>query len=341
MASHSEVAHRWAQDDATARTIKGYNLFYDRSRGYAGLFAEGSEEQTIFSHGYHFPLAAFQTTPAGERVVLGNFHERRSVSTSQHQSEVRHAIPGRYRVFDVPHVSPRRKTGGSEGFHADNLAALVERAADMHGKARRARKNGDYYTRAARDWLEMATDYASAFALDWTAPASVAEAAAEVERLATEKAEAYRLERERRAEAERQRMAALREAQAEDFAAWISDAPGSRVPSSYATDPASDSVYLRRHGDELQTSRGASVPWDHAVKAFRFIKLCRERGEAFRRNGRVIRVGHFQVDSIDINGNMHAGCHYFAWEQIEAVARREGVFEMDASPEAVETREHA
>lgn len=93
--------------------------------------------------------------------------------------------------------------------------------------------------------------------------------------------------------------------------------------------------------EELQTSAGASVPWAHAVRVFQFIRHVRETGKPFQRNGRVIRVGHYQVDSIDAEGNMRAGCHYFAWSQIADIARREGVFDVAPSADAVETREHA
>ncbi len=94
-------------------------------------------------------------------------------------------------------------------------------------------------------------------------------------------------------------------------------------------------------GERLETSHGADVPWDHAVKAFRFIRLCVERGEGFKTNGRVIRVGHFRVDEITPEGDMRAGCHRFAWSVMRELAEREGVFALSPSAEAVETREGA
>lgn len=84
-------------------------------------------------------------------------------------------------------------------------------------------------------------------------------------------------------------------------------------------------------GGTLETSHGASVPLPHAVKAFRFVKLCRERGTGWASNGRIIRVGHYQIDGIDADGNFKAGCHRFAWPEIAALATRLGVF--DAAPD--------
>lgn len=83
-------------------------------------------------------------------------------------------------------------------------------------------------------------------------------------------------------------------------------------------------------GGTLETSHGASVPLAHAIRVFRFLKLMRERGEQWRKNGRTIRVGHYSVDVVRPDGGFTAGCHRFAWPEIEALAVSLGVF--DISP---------
>jgi hypothetical protein len=140
-------------------------------------------------------------------------------------------------------------------------------------------------------------------------------------------------------EADEQREAARLKTEAEKaekeatFKAWLAGESVS-LPSAYREGPHG-SAYVRRRGDYLETSQGASVPWSEAVKAFRFIKLCRARGEGFKANGKTIRVGHFSVDSISRTGNMQAGCHYFRWEDIEALAVAQGVFDLEPSADAV------
>ena len=84
-------------------------------------------------------------------------------------------------------------------------------------------------------------------------------------------------------------------------------------------------IRLRIVGDELQTSLGARVPLDHAVKAFRVIKRLRDKGEAYQRNGHTIHLGHFALDAVDKGGNVTAGCHHVAWGEIERVAMLAGV----------------
>lgn len=328
MASHAQVAHRWAQDDASARTVRGFNIFFDRAPSYPGLFGcdifPNSVENVIYSYGYHFPIAAFQTTRDGARVVLGNFSERRSVSTAKHQREVRRAIPPKYPVFDVPYVSPTHTNGDVARFHERNLEALLERVAENASKAKRARINAPWLYEQAASWLRQAQEYAATFGLAPVAD-DVTGAAATLASLQEEAARVYAEARARR-EAQRQAdEAAAREEQSAAFAAWQSGEPGARVPYAWATDSVG-SVYVRRNGDTLETSRGASVPWEHAVKAFRIIRQVKARGVAWASPLETpVRVGHFRVDRIDANGDTHAGCHFFAWEHMAALAEREGV----------------
>lgn len=127
-------------------------------------------------------------------------------------------------------------------------------------------------------------------------------------------------EAEQAEKAERER--AEREAK---LAAWCNGEAGAAPP--YRADKQGGAL-MRIRGDMLETSQGASVPLDHAIKAFRMIKACKLAGKGWRRNGKQIRVGHFEVDSIDSEGNMTAGCHKFHWPEIARVAKAAGVFDM-------------
>ena len=76
---------------------------------------------------------------------------------------------------------------------------------------------------------------------------------------------------------------------------------------------------------KLETSNGADVPLIDAIQVFRMVKLVRERGQGWKRNGAMLPVGHFQVDAISPEGNFQAGCHRFAWGEIERLAGELGV----------------
>lgn len=134
-------------------------------------------------------------------------------------------------------------------------------------------------------------------------------------------------ERLRLLERERAKLAA-----AERIALWYAGERVGRVDFDAATGGAA----LRIVGDILETSHGASVPLAHAVKVFQFVKLCRDKGTPWKRNGKTIRVGHFQVDSIAANGDFVAGCHSFTWTEIERVAKSANLFDVAPSAEAVE-----
>lgn len=82
-------------------------------------------------------------------------------------------------------------------------------------------------------------------------------------------------------------------------------------------------TFVRRVGDTLETSRGAECPFSHAVVAFLKAQQCRATGTTWQRNGQQIRVGHFNVDSIDAEGNMRAGCHLIMWPEMLRLAIRE------------------
>lgn len=142
----------------------------------------------------------------------------------------------------------------------------------------------------------------------------------------TPSAEAIEAERERR---NRERM----EAERERREAWLAGKGSGR----FSDERGGALLRIIGEGDkaELETSHGARVPLAHAIKAFRFVKLIRERGETWRRNGRTVRVGFYQIDSIDPDG-FDAGCHRINWPEIERVAKLAGVFDCEPSDAAAE-----
>jgi hypothetical protein len=140
---------------------------------------------------------------------------------------------------------------------------------------------------------------------------------------------AKRAERKAAREAEERRIAAL---------AWIDG--GSRRPYG---GPVLLRVFTSgRDGTKhLETSLGATVPLDHAIKVFRFVKLCREQGREWHRNGHTLRVGHFQVDHVAANGDFHAGCHFIQWPEVERLATALGFMDEAASDTGLEATHHA
>lgn len=94
-------------------------------------------------------------------------------------------------------------------------------------------------------------------------------------------------------------------------------------PSGYAGQ-APMLIMLRKRGDLLETSRGAEVPWEHAKRIFTAASQVRCNGSSMGfEHGNGPRIGHFRLDRIDCNGDVHAGCHHLFWQEMLGLAIKE------------------
>ncbi len=99
---------------------------------------------------------------------------------------------------------------------------------------------------------------------------------------------------------------------AEKLEKWLSG------ESSYA--PSMSETVCRVIGDTVETSRGARVPLNDALRVVKLAKHCRDNGETFARD--VFTTGIYRGISIDTHGNVTIGCHEISWRAIsECVAR--------------------
>jgi len=335
------VAHVWAQ------------MTQNEGRSHNGNFS--FEGNTLYS--YSTPIAQIHRTPSGPVVLLTE--QSYSVTTNgKHKNQVWRATDyGRtLPIFVVPFIgawggqAPRHDHAmPDEERHAANLAYLVAQHVDAVKRLKRMREIwGDIFETLERTG-RPAFDYAATFglpapALDLTQDTTDIEAH-HAARNARNADPAYQAKRQREAErrearkAEKERIEALarHEREAEMRARWLEG--GSIWGASLRT--AEGGALLRVKGEELQTSQGAAVPLAHAIKVFRFVKLCRDNGAEWRRNGHTIRVGHFQVDRIAPNGDFRAGCHFIEWAECERIARQLGIFDDEGSNEALEESAHA
>jgi hypothetical protein len=110
---------------------------------------------------------------------------------------------------------------------------------------------------------------------------------------------------------------------AADIEKWRNGDTSIRLPY----DLAEQNTMLRIRGDNVETSRGATFPVKHAKLAFSVVKRCRDTGQAWHTNGHSVHLGAFQIDSIDAQGNVRAGCHLVKWPEIERAARQLGLME--------------
>ena len=99
----------------------------------------------------------------------------------------------------------------------------------------------------------------------------------------------------------------------------LGESPALGAPGFHSERP----TLVRRRGNELETSRGASAPLPEAVNIFRAATACRVIGKAWHRNGERMRVGALELDAIDPAGDVRVGCHSIAYDEMTRLAVRE------------------
>ena len=250
------------------------------------------------------------------------------------------------RMADRPEIARQvatyRDTAGAWAAHLAALAPEARTAAALaDSDTRTATRNLFFALRAI-----ASQDCPAGLGLGLAVRKKAAESLAQVRDIVTaidaaeaeERAARYRAQ----AEARMIREKAARESWLAGRESWLAGETGAR----WRGQDADGRAYVRAVGVErdesgaivrgtLETSQGAKVPLAEAVRVFRFVKLCRDRGQAWHRNGQRIPVGGFQVDEITESGDFRAGCHAFAWAEIARLADSLGLAEIAGDESAV------
>jgi hypothetical protein len=311
MATHNEVAHAWAHQ--TGRCRKGHRMFY--------------EGDTIYSYGYHFPIAKLveadgctRSSSFAATVVLMTV-DSRSVSTAKHKSIVYRAV-SHLRVFTVPHLSPC----GAQ--HVANWEWLVASAKENADKADRARTRGAFLLSEAQDFIEQANDYSYVFGLGRMEVSlqglgvAVADIEARMEEARRSAEAAKRLEWAKKYRQHKHRIVAWLDGYGEHMSGLSSihtPKPYVRVVSKRGDYEATGSW----DASELQTSWGVSVPLDVALKVYQYAKLV--RAGVRKPCSLPGDVGGYGKAHIDHRGNIKVGCHTIPFLYARLAAVRAGL----------------
>lgn len=299
------VAHLWAHQAQDHARSAGKRLYF--------------EGKTIYSYGSHFPIAS-HVQHRGKAAIFFTTRDY-SVTTSGHKSDVRRAIPRGWRVFyvDRPDMTPaqilksyreeisQRKAGLASTTHKTKRILAWQELRAVIGKAN---EFAEYFGYKIRFELPANAAELDALAAEREARLETRRAAneerrraewaaweaAEPERAAAR--EAARLERERREALTREQRLAELPAIIERWRAgenvYVGDAP---------------ETVLRIVGDEIETSRHARFPVEHARRIVPIVSRILAAGETYKRNGHTIHLGPYALDEIDESGTIYAGCH--------------------------------
>lgn len=291
--STRQVAHLWAahgrgetaQD--SARNAKG-------SLNFKG--------ETLYS--YRQDIACFDTAPDGTRFVwLNTCHY--SVTTSRHQREARSAVGGvKVISLDQPFTTPRAA-----------IDRLLIRAQECRDRSSRSRGESCHMSRAQmclEDAAWLGTHYGIPLGtLQW-----------ELDRMRRQQEGAEMWKRAGRFFTEYfQARDSLWRNLAEAFAdiseglAWL------RGERAWRRTYFHWSLLRLKNAETVETDRHAEFPLAHGLKALPLIQACRLTGQEWVRGDVGPRLGHFQLDHVDAEGNVRAGCHYVPWYAIEHLVK--------------------
>lgn len=289
------------------------------------------ERDVFFS--YSTPIARILPAVTGPRVMFLTCFSY-SMTTAQHKSGVRSAFDGDVYVVPSLGISAGRhrepwRDGWPKGepYHDVNLAYLMEQYESLKSKLKRMRSEPYDIADSLAYEARNAEGYALAFGL--TVSINLEQDAADIAeyrtarnaRLSTPehaaKLERARVAREAR-EQEKYRVARLESI--ERIALWRAGNRSVRLGYQEMRD-AQGSAMLRIVGDTVETSQGATVPLDHALRVYRAVKRCHDTGTAWEPNGHTLHVGHFTVNRISADGDIWAGCHRINWAEVEAFGR--------------------
>jgi hypothetical protein len=265
------VCHVWAQQTQN----EGRN-------GNGSLFFEG---KTIYSYGYHFPMATFIT----DNIVLMN-SSTYSVTTTQHQGLAKRALHSGVTVFEVPNLHNLDKNS-----HIENIKYMINKGIDAIKKASRARSEWSINSnkRLAVKMLENSTLYAKQFKLSCKRLIKPLQTFLNVD-LQEVKAVDKKVR-----EAEQKRLARVSK---DKVKKWLS---GEFNGNLYAI----NTIYLRlsKDGETVETSHGAKVPLREAILLFKAWKN--------GKNIHGIKIGYFTVTNAN-SKIVKIGCHNLKAKQI-------------------------
>lgn len=293
---NDQVAHVWAQHSQSEGRSNNGNFWF--------------RDNDIYS--YRTRIARLVHSPITGAPAYLITTRKYSVTTSgKHMPAIYRAISGQY--FNVDDIGACDAKS-----HGENVKHMQAEYEELLLKLSRAKSNGERIESQARALHVSAIEYAEFFGLEYPDFPVIKQETIDAmkERAAKDS--------KRKAEETKKRKAAQALEQAERLEKWRDNAE-----FVYFRTNRGDKTYMRVNGENIETSQGAAFPVEHAKRAFQFIRNWKENhtGENWSRaTNRAIRLGHFQIDVIDISGNVHAGCHFVEWDEIERIARQLKIF---------------
>lgn len=324
---NKQTCHVWAQQNEPEGASKGGNIFF--------------EGATIYSYGYHFPMATY----IDNNTVLIN-SDSASVTTGKQQRYVRNAIgvnalrtntamlkeiiklreiaENKYNDKKEVKLYTANQKKRIQTLAIEQIQTAILNAAQSAGRRKKASLIVNEIN-SARHYFNNHAKLLSFFNIKL--PKKVENAVIRLEANYKEVIAAHQKEVAATKRKNEKANAAYNKEQAilakKAVTLWLNN-EHLDYKMQRAMEHHSAIIYMRVNGEKIETTKGAKFPVDDAKKLFPKIKYCLDRGLSWSKDAvlPLNPLGHFTIDYIDAKGNVKAGCHFVEWTQIERVAQQ-------------------
>jgi hypothetical protein len=233
--------------------------------------------------------------------VIYNTHSY-SVTTSKQQGYMQSATShySKKIYLDIPRRGLDSLVFNQRDFEEIVIKPNANKANDLLVKASRSKKYATLYSGQAFSIIKNLEKYALFTGLFYSCPDidDLQELAIKADK------EAKALEKIRRAERIKEQEEAL-----------INWRKGEDVRNRF------EITALRIKEDQIETTKGARIPLDHAVKFWGLIKSWHEKGVSYVKDHHSIHLGNYSVNRFE-NGILTVGCHSIPYSEIESIAHQ-------------------
>jgi hypothetical protein len=303
----------------------------------ANVFFEGNR---LYSYGYHFPLAIILTNKKGDKVALINDSSYSNTTTKQ-QSFTRAALGHYNRLYadngimkhfaNIYHYSwmdnhEKTTLKGIKDTITKEIESIITNALrGISTNTKQREKTKLAILQIAKNNIARLIKILDFYSLklDTKTKKDIDSLDSDLSTLTTKYSKIIAAENKAREKEAARRLLEQQNKFNEALPLWLE---GSEEWKHREAVRYGKNAWLRlRDSDTIETTYGANFPLDDAKQALQFIIALRSSGKEFVKNGKRVKLGSFEIDSIDSVGNVKAACHFVEWQAIESLAKKLGL----------------
>ena len=279
--SNRELIHVWAHDSSPEIMKQANSVTCHNNILYSYSTAIG---QIVNNDTVIYNTASYSNTTSKQQSLMyqSTSHYLNRIYLSIHKYDLNHLIFSQHSFNEI--------------IFEPNL----KQASEFLLKASRSKKYKDFYSSKALSIFDNLERYALLFNLAYELPNvdALTESALKADKEAKALEKIYKAKRIQQ--------------QAEALANWRL---GLDVRNHF------EITALRIKDDVIETSRGAKIPLEHAVKFWSLINSWHQKGITYTKNNHSIHLGNYAVNRFE-NDILTVGCHQIPYSEIQNIANQ-------------------